>query len=159
MKKNNEIRIIPIGGVNEVGKNMTLIEKDNEILIIDCGIMFPDSEMPGIDYIIPDFEYIKKNMDRVRAIVLTHGHEDHIGALPYLFKELRVPVYGTKLTLGLVRVKLQDVPGLSSIKLNEINPDKPLNLGSFNIEFFRVNHIILHDLDFFMFVYCHPVKG
>lgn len=142
MPKKSSLKLIPLGGLNEVGKNMMVLEKDNQILIIDCGVNFPDDEMLGIDLVIPDFTYVKRNKDRVKAIILTHGHEDHIGALPFLLKEISAPIYATKLTLGLVKIKLDDFQVYNSIEFNEIKPDIPLNIGPFNIDFFRVSHSI-----------------
>ena len=138
MIKKSSLKIIPMGGLSEVGKNMLVFEKDNQSIIVDCGIMFPYDDMPGVDFIIPDFSYVKKNAGKIKAIILTHGHEDHIGALPFLMKEINVPIYGTKLTLGLTRIKINN----NAVVYNEINPDKTLNIGPFNVEFFRVNHSI-----------------
>ena len=101
-KPRSKLRIIPLGGLGEIGKNMTVFEYENEIIVVDCGLVFPDEEMLGIDIVIPDVTYLTRNLDKVKAFVLTHGHEDHIGALPYVLQEVNVPVYGTKLTLGLV---------------------------------------------------------
>ena len=106
--KNEKLKIIPLGGLNEIGKNMTAIEYGSDIIVIDCGVAFPDEEMLGVDLFIPDTTYLEKNEKKVRAIFLTHGHEDHIGALPYVLKKLNVPVYGTTLTLGLVETKLAE---------------------------------------------------
>ena len=103
------VKIIPLGGLDQIGQNMTLIECDDEIVIIDCGLAFPGDEMPGIDLIIPNFDYLRQNRDKIKGVVLTHGHEDHIGALPYFLREFHVPVYGTRLTLGLVRNKLKSL--------------------------------------------------
>ena len=100
-----KVRIIPLGGLGEIGKNITVIECDDEIIVIDCGIAFPDEEMYGVDLIIPDITYLKNNEKKIKGIFLTHGHEDHIGALPYVLKEINVPVYGTKLTIGIVKTK------------------------------------------------------
>lgn len=102
-KERDKIKVIPLGGINEIGKNLTVIEYKNDIIVIDCGLKFPDEEMLGIDVVIPDINYLIKNRERVKGIFLTHGHEDHIGALPYVLKELNVPVYGTKLTLGILQ--------------------------------------------------------
>jgi ribonuclease J len=107
-KEKDKIKIIALGGLNEIGKNITAIEFKDEIIIIDCGLKFPDEEMFGIDVVIPDVSYLVKNMEKVKGIFLTHGHEDHIGALPYVLKELNVPVYGTKLTLGILESKLKE---------------------------------------------------
>jgi ribonuclease J len=121
---------------------MMVFEKDNQIIIVDCGIMFPDDDMPGIDFIIPDFSYVKKNKSKIKAIILTHGHEDHIGGLPFLFKEINVPVFATRLTIGLAKVKFDNSQNVIPVKYNEINPDEPLDIGPFHIDFFRVNHSV-----------------
>lgn len=142
MSKRTSLKLIPLGGLDGIGKNMMVFEKDNQIIIVDCGIMFPDDDMPGIDFIIPDFSYVKKNKNKVKAIILTHGHEDHIGGLPFLFKEINAPVFATKLTIGLTKIKFDNSQKAIPIKYNEINPDKPLDIGPFHIDFFRVNHSI-----------------
>ncbi len=142
MSKRTSLKLIPLGGLSGIGKNMMVFEKDNQIIIVDCGIMFPDDDMPGIDFIIPDFSYVKRNKNKVKAIILTHGHEDHIGGLPFLFKEINVPVFATKLTIGLTKIKFDNSQKEIPIKYNEINPDKPLDIGPFHIDFFRVNHSI-----------------
>ncbi|MCG9478842.1 MAG: ribonuclease J [Actinomycetia bacterium] len=140
MPKKSSLKVIPLGGLNEVGKNLTIFEKDNQIIIVDCGVMFPDEEMMGIDYVIPDFTYIKKNQHKVKAIIITHGHEDHIGALPFLLKEISAPVYATRLTMGLIKIKLNS--SQRQQEFYEIDPDKPIEIGPFNVDFFRVNHSI-----------------
>jgi len=142
MAKRTSIKMIPLGGVSGIGKNMMVLEKDNQMIIIDCGLMFPDEETPGIDFLIPDFSYILKNINKVRGVILTHGHEDHLGGLPFLFRKINVPIYGTKLTLGLTRIKLNGLAGSERIEYNEIDPQKALSIGGFHIEFFRVNHSI-----------------
>ena len=145
MAKKSSLKVILLGGLNEVGKNIMVLEKDNSIIVIDCGIMFPDDYMPGIDYLIPDFSYLKKNSSRIKALIFSHGHEDHIGALPYLFRDIKdctAPIYATKLTLGLIKSKLNDNQGNERFIYNEINTDENLRIGPFNIEFFRVNHSI-----------------
>lgn len=142
MAKKNSLKLIPLGGVNGIGKNMMVIEKNNKMIIIDCGLEFPEDETPGIDFLIPDFSYVLKNINKLQAIILTHGHEDHIGGLPFLFKRLRVPIYGTKLTLGLAKTKLSNIAGPDPIEYNVIDTEKILSIGSFDIEFFRVNHSI-----------------
>jgi len=134
--------MIPLGGVSGIGKNMMVLEKDNQIIIIDCGLMFPDEGTPGIDFLIPDFSYVLKNINKVKGVILTHGHEDHLGGLPFLFRKINVPIYGTKLTLGLTRIKLNGLSGSERIEYNEIDPQKALSIGGFHIEFFRVNHSI-----------------
>ena len=136
------VRIIPLGGLNEIGKNITAIECGNDIIIIDCGTAFPDDDMLGIDLVVPDFSYLLANADKVRGIFLTHGHEDHIGSLPFLLKDLNVPVYGTKLTLGIVENKLQEHKLLQSAKLNTVSAGDKIVAGCFKIEFIRVNHSI-----------------
>jgi ribonuclease J len=142
MAKKTSLKLIPLGGLSGIGKNMMVFEKDNQIIIVDCGIMFPDDDMLGIDFIIPDFSYIKKNKNKIKAIILTHGHEDHIGGLPFLFKEINVPVFATRLTIGLAKVKFDNSQNVIPVKYNEINPDKPLDIGPFHIDFFRVNHSV-----------------
>lgn len=140
-KRNNKLKIIPLGGLGEVGKNITVIEYNDDIVVIDCGLIFPEDEMLGIDMVIPDITYLLKNREKVRAIVLTHGHEDHIGALPYVLKKINVPIYGTKLTLGLVENKFKE-HNITNAKLNIIKPNDIINLGCFNIEFIKTAHSI-----------------
>lgn len=142
MNKKDKIRIIPLGGMNEIGKNMTAIEYKNDIIVIDCGLMFPDEEMFGVDIVIPDISYLLKNKDKVRGIVLTHGHEDHIGALPYVLKQLNVPVYGTRLTLGIVETKLVEHGILSDCKLITVKPKDVFDLGALKVEIVKTNHSI-----------------
>lgn len=139
--KRSKLKIIPIGGLDQIGKNITVFEYNHQIVIIDCGIAFPEDEMLGIDLVIPDFTYLKKNADKIKGVVLTHGHEDHIGALPYLLKQFNVPVYGTKLTLGLVENKLKE-HGIKKHSLNVIVPGQTVQLGAFKAEFIRTNHSI-----------------
>ena len=136
------VKIIPLGGLNEIGKNCTVIECANDMLIIDCGMAFPDSELLGVDIVLPDYSYVEKNIDKLRGIVLTHGHEDHIGGLPYFLKKMNVPVYGTRLTLGLVEGKLEEHGMLSDVKLNVVTPRQTVKLGCMAVEFIRVNHSI-----------------
>ena len=136
------VKIIPLGGLNEIGKNFTVIECSNDMFVIDCGLAFPDSEMPGVDIVIPDFSYVEKNREKLRGVVLTHGHEDHIGGLPYFLKKFNVPVYGTRLTLGLVEGKLKEHGLLGSVKLNVVTPRQTVKLGCMAVEFIRVNHSI-----------------
>ena len=138
--KTEKLKIIPLGGLNEIGKNMTVIEYGNDIIVIDCGVAFPDEEMLGVDLVIPDTTYLEKNIKKVRGIFLTHGHEDHIGALPYVLKKLNVPVYGTTLTLGLVETKLAEHKLLQSAKLNRVALGDTVRLGCFIVEFIRTNH-------------------
>lgn len=142
MNKKEKIRIIPLGGVNEIGKNMTVVEYKGEIVIIDCGLAFPEDEMLGIDLVIPDISYLLKNKDKVKGVVLTHGHEDHIGALPYFLKQLNVPVYGTRLTLGIVSTKLVEHNMMSSVSLNTVVPGDVISFGHLSVEFIRSSHSI-----------------
>ena len=136
------LRVIPLGGVGEIGKNLMVLEYDRDILVIDAGLMFPDSEMLGIDLVYPDITYLTDRADRVQAVILTHGHEDHIGALSYLLKYLDVPVYTTPLTRGLAEVKLKEAGLLADAELHTITPDDVLQLGCFTVEFFHVCHSI-----------------
>lgn len=135
------LKIIPLGGLGEIGENMTLVEYGNDIVIIDCGMTFPDSEMPGVDMVIPDFTYVEKNADRVRGVLVTHGHEDHIGGIPYLLKKLNVPVYATRLTIGLIENKLKE-HNLGKSMLHVVTPSDKVQLGVFTAEFIKVNHSI-----------------
>ena len=141
-KPKSPLRIIMLGGLNEIGKNITVFEYENDMIVLDCGIAFPDDEMLGIDVVLPDFTYLTKNADKIRGVILTHGHEDHIGALPYLLKSINVPIYGTRLTLGLVENKLAEHRLLGSAKLNTVNPGSVIKLGAFSVEFIHVNHSI-----------------
>ncbi|MFA5341930.1 MAG: ribonuclease J, partial [Clostridia bacterium] len=157
------LRIIPLGGLNEIGKNLTVFEYKNDILILDCGITFPQEDMPGVDIVIPDMSYLVKNKQKIRGVVITHGHEDHIGAVGYLLKEINVPIYGAKLTLGLLESKLNEMGLLSTAKLNIVDSSSKITIGCFKLEFIPVNHsipdtyavviispvgIILHTADF-----------
>ncbi|ASW43006.1 ribonuclease J [Clostridium isatidis] len=137
-----KVKIIPLGGINEIGKNITAIEYKNDIVVIDCGLKFPDDDMYGIDLVIPDVSYLIKNKEKVRGIFLTHGHEDHIGALPYVLKQLNVPVYGTKLTIGIVETKLKEHGLLSSTELIRVKPRDVIKLNSVSVEFIKTNHSI-----------------
>ena len=136
------IKVSFLGGLNEVGKNMTLFEYGEDMFLVDCGLAFPDQDMLGVDLVLPDFTYVERNADRIRGIVITHGHEDHIGGLPYLLKVLNVPVYGTKLTVGLIQGKLREHGLLKSASLNVINPGDVITLGGFTVEAIHVNHSI-----------------
>lgn len=143
MQKTEKVRIIPLGGLNEIGKNMTVFEFGNDAIVVDCGLAFPDDEMLGIDFVIPDISYLIKNKERIRGIVLTHGHEDHIGALPYVLRELNLPVYGTKLTLGILANKLKEAGLFDIVNLIEIKAGEKIKFGnSFEVEPIRVNHSI-----------------
>ncbi len=136
------VRILPLGGVGEIGLNMTVVEGADDLLVIDAGLMFPDEEMLGIDLVIPDMRYLRDRRDKVRAVLLTHGHEDHTGALPYLLTELRIPVYGTPLSLGLAAEKLKEADLLSEADLRPVRPRDRLQIGVFGVEFLRVSHSI-----------------
>jgi ribonuclease J len=138
----NRLSVIPLGGVEEIGLNMTVFEYNDDIVVVDAGLMFPDEDTLGVDFIIPDFSYLINNREKVKAVVLTHGHEDHTGALPFLLKEIDVPVYGTPLTLGLVREKLRE-HNLENAELFPVMPRDVVNIGAFTIEFVRVTHSIV----------------
>ncbi len=140
-KIQNKVQIIPLGGLGEIGKNMTVFRYGDDIILIDAGLMFPEDDMLGIDLVIPDISYLLENKDKVKAIFLTHGHEDHIGALPYVLKQLEVPVYGTALTLGILQGRLRE-NGVSNENLITIKPGDRVGAGTFNLEFIRVNHSI-----------------
>jgi len=140
-RKDHKLKVIPLGGLDQIGKNFTVYEYGNDIIIVDAGLAFPDDEMLGVDVVIPDFSYLKKNFEKVRGIFVTHGHEDHIGAIPYLLKEINVPVYGTKLTLGLIEVKLKEHK-LNKVKMQVRKPGDVVKIGGFQMELIRVNHSI-----------------
>lgn len=143
MAKAKKLKIIPLGGLDEIGKNLTAIEYGNEIIMVDCGMAFPDDDMPGVDMVINDISYLEKNWSKIKGIFLTHGHEDHIGGLPYFLKAINVPVYGTRLTLGLVEHKLKEHNLLSSVKLIRAKHGTVINAGqNFSVEFIRTNHSI-----------------
>ncbi len=141
-KAGKPLRIVSLGGLDEIGKNVTLYEYGDDMMLVDCGMTFPDEDMPGIDIVIPDFTYILKNKDRIKGLVVTHGHEDHIGAIPYLLKEFNVPIYGTRLTIGLISGKLKEHRLLGSAKLHVIQPGDTIQLGAFSVEAIHVNHSI-----------------
>ena len=138
----NPLRVIPLGGLGEIGQNMMALEYGEDIVVIDAGVLFPEEDMPGVDFGIPDISYLVENRERVRAILITHGHEDHIGALPYVLSELNVPVYASRLTHGLITVKLREFGLLRDARLNVVEPHAPFKIGSFRVEFFRVCHSI-----------------
>ena len=137
----NAVAVIPLGGLGEVGKNMWLIETPDDIVVVDAGVMFPEEDLLGVDLVIPDISYLKENKDKVRAVLLTHGHEDHIGALPYLLKEVPVPVYGTRMTLGLVRARLQEHE-INGVEMKEVRAGDRIRAGKLRIELIHVNHSI-----------------
>ncbi len=136
------LKVIPLGGVDGIGKNITVFEYKNDIIVVDCGLAFPEDTMPGVDLVIPDITYLEENASKIRGIVLTHGHEDHIGAVPYFLKKINVPVYGTRLTLGILEGKLREHDLLQTTKLFEQNAGDVVKLGAFSVEFIRVTHSI-----------------
>ena len=140
--KKPSIKIIPLGGIEEIGKNITVFEYDNDIIVVDCGLEFPTDDMLGIDLVIPDVSYLVKNKEKVKGIVITHGHEDHIGSIPYILKQINVPVYATKLTCGLIKGKLEEHHLLRATKLVEVEQGQIIKLGKFSVEFIRSCHSI-----------------
>ncbi len=140
-KNTNKIKVMALGGLNEIGKNMTVIEYKDEIIVIDAGMSFPDDEMLGVDVVIPDISYLIKNKDKIKGIFITHGHEDHIGALPYILKKINVPIYGAKLSIGLIQVKLKEHK-INNVKLNVISPRDIIKLSHMEVEFIKNNHSI-----------------
>ena len=147
-KSGSPLKIIPLGGLDEIGKNLTVYEYGNDLILVDCGMTFPDAEMPGVDIVIPDYTYLLNNKDKIRGIVLTHGHEDHIGGLPYFLKQINVPLYGTRLTLGLVEGKLKEHGLFGAVKMHVVRPGDTFQLGCFSIECIHVNHSIPDALAF-----------
>ncbi len=142
MSTKGNLSIFALGGVNEIGKNMYVVQYDNDILIIDCGSKFPDESLLGIDLIIPDITYLEENKDKIRALLVTHGHEDHIGGIPYFLKKLNIPIYATRFTLGLIELKLSEHKLLKDTELNQINSDSTLTFGEVQVSFFKTNHSI-----------------
>ena len=140
--KASKLKIIPLGGIEEIGKNITVFEYENDIVVVDCGVAFPADDMLGIDLVIPDFTYLEKNKDKIRGLVITHGHEDHIGSVPYLLKQLNIPIYCTKLTAGLIENKLEEHKLKSSTKIKIVKPGQTINLGKIRVEFIRSCHSI-----------------
>ena len=142
-KKNNaKLRVISLGGLNEVGKNITVLEYQDDIIIVDCGLGFPDNEMLGVDLVIPDISYLEKNASKIKGIFLTHGHEDHIGAIPYILRSINPPIYGTKLTLGIIENKLTEHVLDYEPELICVKPGDIVKSGVFSVEFIHVNHSI-----------------
>ena len=139
---NSKLKIIPLGGLEQIGMNITAFEFEDSIVVVDCGLSFPENDMLGIDLVIPDITYLKNNVEKVKGFVITHGHEDHIGALPYVLKELNVPVYATKLTIGLIENKLKEHNLMKSVKRKVVKHGQSINLGAFRIEFIKTNHSI-----------------
>ena len=141
-KEKSKLRVIALGGLNEIGKNLTVLEYEDDIIIVDCGLGFPDEDMPGIDLVIPDFTYLEENRDKIRGMVLTHGHEDHIGAIPYFLRQINAPIYGTRLTLGIIKNKLEEHILPYEPSLNCVEAGHTVKLGCFSVEFIHVNHSI-----------------
>lgn len=141
--QNAKVKIIPLGGLEQIGMNITAFEYEDTIIVVDCGLAFPTDDMLGIDLVIPDITYLEKNIDKVKGFVITHGHEDHIGALPYVLKKINVPVYGTKLTIGLIENKLKEHNLMKSTKRKVIKYGQSINLGCFRVEFIKTNHSIV----------------
>ena len=140
--KKENLKIIPLGGIEEIGKNITVFEYGNDIVLVDCGVAFPEDDMLGIDLVIPDFSYLEKNKEKLRGLVITHGHEDHIGAIAYLLKQIDIPIYATKLTVGLIKNKLEEHHLNGVAKLNEVKQGQIIVLGKMRVEFIRSCHSI-----------------
>ena len=148
VKNVSPVKIGFLGGINEIGKNITVYEYENDIILVDCGLAFPDPDMLGVDLVLPDFSYLEQNREKIRGIVITHGHEDHIGGLAYMLKTVNIPVYGTRLTIGLIEGKLEEHHLLGAVKLNVIQPGDVIGLGEFKVEAIHVNHSIPDSLAF-----------
>ncbi|WP_278600901.1 ribonuclease J, partial [Clostridium tertium] len=142
MNSDLSVKIIPLGGVGEIGKNITAIEVSDEIIVVDCGIAFPDEEMYGVDLIIPDITYLIQNKDKVKGFFITHGHEDHIGAIPYILKQLDVPIYGTKLALAIIENKLREHDLIETSNLISVDPGSKIDLENISVEFIQSTHSI-----------------
>ncbi len=142
------VKIIPLGGLGEIGKNITLYEYDGDMILVDCGMSFPDEDMPGIDIVIPDFTFIMENKEKIKGLFITHGHEDHIGAIPYLLKNFNLPIYATRLTIGLIEGKLKEHKLLSDAKLITVNDSEKITAGKFTVDFIHVNHSIPDSVGF-----------
>jgi ribonuclease J len=140
--KGPKLKIIPLGGLHEIGKNITVFEYEKEIIVVDCGLSFPEDDMLGVDLVIADVTYLEKNKDKIKGLIVTHGHEDHIGGIPYLLKQINIPIYATKLTIGLIKNKLEEHKLLRSAKLHEVMQGETLTLGKFKVEFIRSSHSI-----------------
>lgn len=139
---NETVKVSFLGGMNEIGKNMTVYEYKNDMFIVDCGLAFPGAELPGVDLVIPDFTYVEENIKKIKGLIITHGHEDHIGGIAYLLKKFNIPIYATRLTIGLIKGKLQEHRLLDIAELHEINPRDTIKLGAFEVELIHVNHSI-----------------
>jgi ribonuclease J len=145
-KRNYKLKVIPLGGLQEIGKNITIFESEEDIIVVDCGMAFPEESMLGIDLVIPDISYLIDNVDKIRGIILTHGHEDHIGGVPYIINRINVPIYAPDIVIGLLKIKLEEHGLLADVSLNEIGPDDVLQLGGFKVEFISTNHSIPNTL-------------
>ena len=141
--KGSRLKVIPLGGLEQIGMNITAFEYEDSIVVVDCGLSFPEDDMLGIDLVIPDITYLKNNIEKVKGFVITHGHEDHIGALPYVLKEINVPVYATRLTMGLIENKLKEHNLTGQVKRKVVKFGQSINLGQFRIEFIKTNHSIV----------------
>jgi ribonuclease J len=141
-EKGGTLKVMSLGGLQEIGKNMTVLEYGDDIIVIDAGMGFPDEDMPGVDLVIPDISYLVKNADKIRGILITHGHEDHIGAIPYVLQEIAVPIYGTRLSLGIIQGKLDENPPPEEPELYTVEAGDVISLGVFKAEFIHVNHSI-----------------
>ncbi len=140
--KKSPLKIIPLGGLLEIGKNITVFEYEDEIVIVDCGLAFPTEDMLGVDLVVADTTYLERNKDKIKGLVITHGHEDHIGGIPYLLRQVNIPIYGTRFTLGLLRNKLDEHRLLKSTKMYEVNQGQTVNFGKIKVEFIRTSHSI-----------------
>ena len=143
MNNGSRLKIIPLGGLEQIGMNITAFEYEDSIIVVDCGLSFPEDDMLGVDLVIPDISYLKENADKVKGFVITHGHEDHIGAIPYVLKEIEATIYGTKLTIGIIDNKLKEHNMLRTVKRKVVKDGQSINLGSFRIEFIKTNHSIV----------------
>ena len=142
-KNSSGLKVIPLGGLEQIGLNMTAFEYEDSIIVVDCGLSFPADDMLGIDLVIPDVTYLKDNIDRVKGFVITHGHEDHIGALPYVLKDINVPVYATRLTMGIIENKLKEHNLVKTTKRKVVKFGQSINMGQFRVEFIKTNHSIV----------------
>ena len=140
--KKSPLKVIPLGGLLEIGKNMTIFEYEDEIIIVDCGLAFPTEDMLGVDLVVPDVTYLEKNKDKIKGLFITHGHEDHIGGIPYLLRQVNVPIYATRFTVGLIRNKLEEHNLLRSTKIYEVEQGSTVDAGKMKVEFIRTSHSI-----------------
>ena len=143
IENTSKLQVIPLGGLEQIGMNITAFRYEDSIIVVDCGLSFPDDDMLGIDLVIPDITYLQENIDKVKGFVITHGHEDHIGALPYVLHELNVPVYATRLTMGIIEHKLEEHNLLGNTRRKVVKFGQSINLGQFRVEFIRTNHSIV----------------